>query len=50
VEGNCVSVFAEWRRRENGQRRAPAGRHPVARAGLLVGWRPGPLGWSPCGR
>jgi len=28
----------------------PAGHHPVARAGSLVGWRPGALGWSPCGR
>ena len=27
-----------------------AGHHPVARAGSLVGWRPGALGWSPCGR
>ena len=27
-----------------------AGHRPVARAVPLVGWRPGPLGWSPCGR
>ena len=53
VEDNCVSVLV-WlgsgvdERMDRGGH--SAGHHPVARAGLLVGWRPGPLGWSPCGR
>jgi hypothetical protein len=53
VEDNCVSVLV-WlasgvdERMDRGGH--PAGHHPVARAGFLVGWRPGPLGWSPCGR
>ena len=52
-EDNCVSVLV-WlasgvdERMDRGGH--PAGHHPVARAGFLVDWRPGVLGWSPCGR
>jgi len=53
VEDNGVGVLV-WlasgidERRDRGGH--PAGHDPVARAGSLVGWRAGPLGWSPCGR
>ena len=53
VEDNCVSVLV-WlasgvdERMDRGGH--PAGHRPVARAGSLVGWCAGPLGWSPCGR